>query len=116
MAECQGCKACLFLLTVGLSIFAEGDVSLQVVTQPQMGYARQILCVQPIIRVKTAAHTVQALPTNNTIGFFGTKMITVESGFANFTDLGFQYEGIFVLKFNADGMDEILSSPILVQV
>ena len=107
-----------FLSALCLAVLAGGDDTLEILIQPQLGYARQSLVVQPVIRVTADAQTIQAIPfpANTSLGFFGNNIVIVQYGLANFTDLGFQNEGVYSLSFSADGLGETISNPIVVQV
>ncbi len=101
-----------------LHLFSDvaADYSIKILQQPQYGYARQRLLVQPAIYVEGDARIVQAYAGNYSANFFGNNIIEVVSGFANFTDLGFRIPGEFIITFNADGIGNVYSNPFVVQV
>jgi hypothetical protein len=92
------------------------DNTLRVLQEPQFGYARQSLIVQPAIKVEGPARLVQAFAGNYSAFFFGKNIIDIVSGFANFTDLGFRIPGEFKITFSADGIGSVDSKNFTVKV
>ena len=89
------------------------DFTLRISKEPQFGYARQSLIVQPVVKVEGASQRVQAFAGISSAAFFGNNIV---SGFANFTDLGFSQPGEFKITFSADGMGTVDSDYIFVKV
>ena len=108
-----------FLLIALLHLCSDvtaADYPLQILKEPQFGYARQSLIVQPVIKVEGTAQRVQAFAGNSSSAFFGRNIIDIVSGFANFTDLGFSIPGEFKITFSADGIGNVESDNIIVKV
>jgi hypothetical protein len=108
--------ASLLHAIIFIATLAEAGDLLQILTQPGLAYARQVMVVQPVIKANPSVQSVEVRTVNGTLGLFGKNIMQTKSGFANFTDLGFQNPGVYVLVFNADGTQGIRSSPIFVQV
>jgi hypothetical protein len=94
---------------------------LSIVTQPAMGYARQALIVQPVIKVNAAGTGIVVEAevrdsSNQDMRLFGNPVQQAESGFANFTNLGFFLAGEYRLSFTIAGQGTVNSDMFSIQV
>ena len=103
-------------MAINLASCTKGEDLLQILLQPGVVYARQVMEVQPIVKTNPSVQAVEVSLFNTTRGLIGNNIVATKSGFANFTDLGFQSAGVYILVFNADGMGGIASNLIIVQV
>ena len=117
------CLDILVIIILTLPYETPGQANLLVLVQPQFGYVRQPLVVQPSVKVLgnfSVSSSVQAsisLPNTGGALLLGQRVVTVASGFASFTNLEFSSSGTYRLSFVLDGVgDPVLSDTIDVQV